>query len=104
MTSGVPSNLERSFQVFAMVAAGVVSPREGAAASMGSDTPAVAFGDVFLHPRGKWMIEKGGEWEDWAPPTLACSLWWAFQGCQAQAGGGALHTHYTSEMYFANLL
>lgn len=58
----------------------------------------------FLHPRGKWMTEKGGEWEDWAPPTLACSLWWACQGCQAQAGGGALHTHCTSEMYFANLL
>lgn len=35
----------------AMVAAEVVSPREGAAASMGSDTPAVTFGDVFSSPQ-----------------------------------------------------
>lgn len=36
-----------------------------------SDTPAAVSGNVFLHPRGKWMIEKGGERLGWALQTRA---------------------------------
>ena len=33
--------------------------REGAAASVGSQTPAVVSGNVFIQPRGKWTSERG---------------------------------------------
>lgn len=67
----MPSDLERSLPVLAPAV--VVAPAKGRSSSFCwlSDTPAVVFGNVFLHPRGKWMTEKGGERLGWALQTLA---------------------------------